>query len=129
MVAILHQVVRASYPPPGGGGGYSFTMTAGDYLGSAQGYSDGSLFPVFGSINAEPIPSNPLLALFTPTLKIISFDGDAETLLTGLSVWVDGVEYPFDGSDWEFGGSDTYATWDAGGPTFVDGVQYFVEIK
>ena len=122
MVAILHQVVRASYSVETSG--YSCTMTAGD--GFSQGYIEGS----FGSIDVQPVPGHDLYALATLSGggNVILY-GDATALLAGLSVWVDGIEYPFDGYDWTFTAGATYAEWTSAGPTFVDTVEYLIEFK
>jgi len=114
----------------GGGGDFSFNMTAGDLGGVAQGYSDGSLISAFGSIDAEPIGGTTLTFLITGSVgATISFAGNITATVAGLSVWVDGVEFPFDGVDWTFDGEETVASWDTAGPTFVNTVTYFIEIK
>jgi hypothetical protein len=48
-----------------------------------------------------------------------------------LTVWVDSVEYPFDGQDWMYNSDSdlTEALWDVASPTFVNTNAYFVEIK
>lgn len=110
--------------------GYSFTMTAGDLVATVQGYSDGSVSSAFGSIDAEPIPATDLQFLISGGAgNAIQFAGDQTALLAGKTVWVDGVEYPFT-TDWSYdGSSSTAAEWTSGGPTFVNTVVYFVEIK
>lgn len=131
MVALLHAVVRAAYPVASAGS-YSFTMTAGDSGVGVLGYnSDEDLIEVgpFGSINAEPVPGADLLLLISG-LSAIFFSGNQVALLAGKTVWVDGVEYPFDGSDWAYDeGGFTGGEWVTGGPTFVNAGVYFVEIK
>lgn len=111
-----------------GGGGV--TLTAGN-LGGFVGYSNGSysFFSAFGSISAEPIVGQVLAALFSGGSDEVVFSGDATAALAGLTVWVNGVEYPFDGPDWEFDGEFTAASWVSAGPTFVNGVAYSIEIK
>lgn len=116
---------------------YSFTMTAGDYATVIQGYNidDSSGLPVMGSIDAEPIPGHVLGVLYTSSSQqgMIVFVGDVTALVSGKTVWVDGVEYPFDSSGWQStggdGGSITAAPWNTAGPVFVGGVSYFIEIK
>jgi hypothetical protein len=109
--------------------GYSFTMTAEDG-GPVIGYDIG-VIGTFGSIDAEPIPGETLLNLFSGFVNNIAFSGDLTSLLSGLTVWVDDVEYPFDLADWTYqsGGDVTDASWDEAGPVFVDSNMYFVEIK
>jgi hypothetical protein len=115
----------------GGGGGFSFNMTAGDFVGVLQGYSDGSQTSAFGSIDAEPLPGNNLALCISGSLPGITFHGDATSTLTGLTVWVDSVEYPFDGQDWMYNSDSdlTESLWDVASPTFVNTNAYFVEIK
>ena len=110
--------------------GYSFNMTAGDPNGSIQGYSNGSLLPAFGSIDAEPISGETLLYLATGSIaNEMRFDGDIVSLLSGLTVWVDSVEYPGNG-DWFLSSGDTFMVWSApNAPVFVDTTMYFIEIK
>ena len=132
MVAILHQIVRASYPVPGGGSGYSFTMTAGDFSGSIQGYSNGTFIDTFGSIDVEPLPGNPLLTFFGGSLTNgIGFQGDCLSQLSGKSVWIDGVEYPFNDSDWTYDADNdnTGGVWTANTITFTPTQTYSIEIK
>lgn len=117
-------------PPVSGGAGYSFNMTAGNFsAGLLIGYSPG----LTGSIDAEPIPTNPLNGLFSGTIgNGIGFnDGDITGLLAGLTVWINGVQYAANFSGWSYdgGGDATSASWSSGGPTFVGGNSYFVEIK
>lgn len=120
-------------PSDAGGGGISFNMTAGDFASAIQGYlSSGNYagLPAIGSISAEPIPGNPLQVLISGNPQV-AITGDVTATVTGLTIWVDSVEYPFDGADWAYdGGNDiTNATWVSAGPTFVDTVTYFIEIK
>jgi hypothetical protein len=116
-----------------GGVAYSFNMTAADYFGSVQGFSDGGLFDAFGSIDAEPIPGHDCVALYYASAfsAVICFEGDVTAMLAGRTAWIDGVEYPFT-QDWQYGEEDgnyTIAGWDTGKPVFVAGSSYFVEIK
>lgn len=110
--------------------GYSFNMTAGDFGGSIQGYSDGNLLPAFGSIDAEPVSGETLVALIDQGSGSggIVFTGDLLAEFTGLSVYVDSVEYPFD-TDWSNEGGVTQAGWSSSGPDFVNTTVYFIEIK
>lgn len=103
---------------------FSCTMTAGT-LGHLYGYYAG----VFGSISNEPVPGAELAAIMTNgSAGQIFFYGDWVSTLAGLSVWVDGVEYPFDDHDWTYT-SATEAGWSSAGPTFVDGLSYLIEFK
>lgn len=116
-----------------GGVAYSFNMTAADYFGFVQGFSDGGLFDAFGSIDAEPIPGHDCVALYYASAfsAVICFEGDVTAMLAGRTAWIDGVEYPFT-QDWQYGEEDgnyTIAEWDTGKPVFVAGSSYFVEIK
>lgn len=110
--------------------GYSFTMTAGTSTGYV-GYDTGVVLGTFGSIDAEPLPGSTLQCLFAASGDgYIYFSGDVVALLAGLSVWVNGVEYPFDRFDWDYSGGEdaTIAEWDTP-PIFVNGNVYTVEIK
>jgi len=113
---------------------YSFTMTAGDFVGALQGYGGASSpFGPFGAIDAEPISGQTLQLLFTGVGSgggAIVFDGDVESLVAGKTLWVDGTEYPF-AVDWQTDGDATSGVWDDGSgyPTFTDGNSYFIEIK
>lgn len=117
-------------PPPfrtSSASGYSFTMTAA-MSGFVTGYVAGSA----GSISAEPILGQTLLELWSLSgLAVIAFDGDVTGLLSGLTVYVDGVSYAAGFSGWEYdeGGDATYGTWASGGPDFVDAGVYAAEIK
>lgn len=118
--------------------GISFNMTAGD-LFWFQGYGVEGLTeegsppeptPQFGSISAQPIPGHDLYYLITGLGNGIAFIGDATVILAGLSVWVDGIEYPFD-IDWNYDdvSDKTLADWTTSPPVFVDTVTYLIEIK
>jgi hypothetical protein len=105
-------------------------MTAGDFMGIAQGYSTAV---AIGSIDQEPIPGEILAGLVSGSaVNEIVFDGDVTAIVAGLTVWVDSVEYPFD-TDWVYdGGNDwTIAQWASSStaPPFVNTNMYFVEIK
>lgn len=120
--------LRSGIVASSGGG---FTLTAGRIgLNNEIGYGKGS----YGSIDQEPIPGNDLSEfyyLLSNGSGIIYFEGDVTSELSGLTVWVDNTEYPFD-SDWTYsGGADeTQAEWNAGNaPVFSDGVDYSIEIK
>lgn len=112
---------------------YSFNLTAGNFAGSVFGYSNDLIGSPFGSIDGEPIDgTNYLKGMISGSLNAIVFEGDATTLVTGKTVWVDSVEYVFDDADWAYdGGEDhTIGSWDTGGPDFSGGAgPYFVEIK
>ena len=115
-----------------GGGGFSFNMTAGDFAAVAQGYSNGNSLPAFGSIDAQPISGHDLSFLISGGGgNAIEFIGDVTAQLAGLTVWVDGVEYPFDAVDWTYDIDNdlTTAGWNTAGPTFVNTSIYAVEIK
>ena len=110
-------------------GGYSFTITAADYLAAGYGF----VAPDTGTLDsAEPLDA-PHTLYVCATLPLyggflVYFVGDCATLLSGLSVWVDGVDYGTGDSGWNF--ADGYTTWSraTGGPTFA-ATQYFVQIK
>lgn len=109
--------------------GYSFNMTAGVYGGFITGYYAG----LAGSIDQEPLSEDfPLQVLATGLINGIAWPSDVISLVEGMTLWVDGVEYPF-GSDWAYDpGEDlTSAYWDESflPPSFVVDTTYFVEIK
>lgn len=113
--------------------GYSFNMTAGDFSGVIQGYADATSVNI-GSIDAEPITGETLQFLLTGSAgNGISFHGDVTASVSGKSVWVDGVQYPFDLADWNYDSENdvTGAGWNAGpgAPVFANTQSYFVEIK
>lgn len=117
--------------------GYSFTMVAGDYFSLYSGYlssagSGGG--PPVGSIDAEPIPGHPLyqfLVINGQYFGSFGFGGDALAALAGKSVWVSGIEYPFDDIDWTYDGDldATLGVWGTGTPALVPGLTYFCEVK
>lgn len=112
--------------------GYSFTMTAGVFSGVVLGYSDGSVIPAFGAIDGEPVSGHALAFLSSSASGAggMSFAGDATALLSGKSLWVEGVEYPFDDADWAYDGSSlTSASWATGAPPLADTSIYDCEIK
>lgn len=120
-------IVRKAAAPVGGDG--SFNMTAGEFAGAIRGYFPGL---GFGSINTEPFAGETLNLLISGSgSNGIAFAGDLTAMLAGLTVWVDGVEYPFDGQDWAYdsGEDQTTGAWDVAGPVFANTVTYFVEIK
>lgn len=129
MSVFLHRVglLRPLAAAPSG---YSFTMTAGQAFGFVNGYSTGGDLGAFGSIDQEPISGQTLAALFElgGGDGSINFDGDIVSIVSGLTVWVDSVEYPFD-SDWVFADGFTAGEWTGSGPAFVNTNMYFVEIK
>lgn len=118
---------KKSAPPAPSGP--SFNMTAGAFSGVVFGYSDGSGLPAFGSIDAEPIPGHDLIANVSGFSQAITFAGDAVSLLSGLTVWVNGIQYAANFSGWGLFGSDTQGSWSSDGPDYADGNSYFIEIK
>ena len=104
----------------------SFTMTAGNLADTYFGYISGSI----GSIDQEPIPGNTFNGIISGDINQLAFTGDVLSLVSGLTVWVDDVEYAGVGwSDWAFLNGSTQASWSSGGPTFVETEEHFVEIK
>jgi hypothetical protein len=106
---------------------YSFNMTAGTDGADIRGF----FATLFGSIDVEPFPGNQLISLVEDdTLGQIFFAGDLSVFLAGFVVWVDGVAYPFDTTDWTFDAGATVGEWSAGAtPQFVDTVVYLVELR
>jgi hypothetical protein len=128
MSIFLHRAGVMQFPQPAGVF-TPFVLTAGADSGFV-GYSDGTLLPAFGSISVQPISGETMTALASSGgAGAVYFIGDIVSLLSGNTVWVDDVEYPFDSFDWTFSGGLTGAEWSAEAPTFVDTVQYDVEIK
>lgn len=123
------------------GGGYAFNMTAGSHDAGGGFVFTGYLGSSAGSVDDEwPLdPADNDYALLTlaslPGLgaSILFEDpgGELPVLLAGLSVWINGVEKPFD-TNWTFDAENlqTSGEWTSGtGPVFVNGNSYFVEIK
>lgn len=107
---------------------YACTLTAATLV-FATGYISGGST---GSINQEPIPGQTLrqfVSSFGTTS--IKFEGNIAALLSGLTVYVDGVSYASGFSGWSYDGGDgaTVGTWASGGPIFVASSVYAVEIK
>jgi hypothetical protein len=112
------------------GEGFSFNMTAGDDEGGNTGFAGaGNAFaiPPIGSIDAEPITGEVMdVCVENDSAFVIAFVGDLTATLAGLTVWVDGIEYPPD-SDWSFSGVTFYSS--NSPPEFLDTNSYFIEIK
>lgn len=112
--------------------GYSCNVTAGA-SGSYVGYDTTLLI---GSISAEPVPGHTINGIFSYSgvFSVVGFVGDIETLLTGLHVWIDGVDKGAGddigyGSGWQYDGSSS-TVWGANTTFgFVNGNTYLVEIK
>jgi hypothetical protein len=71
------------------------------------------------------------MLIFVDGIGVIGFTGDQMAVLAGKTVWVDGVEYPFD-NDWEYdeGEDATAGQWLDGGPSLpVRPELYAVKIK
>jgi hypothetical protein len=130
VVSFVRDVPLSSVTALSAGGGFSFNMTAGDDEAGNTGYARvGNAFaiPPIGSIDAEPISGEVLDACIeNNSILVIAFVGDLTATLAGLTVWVDGVEYPPD-SDWSFSGVTFYSS--NSPPVFLDTVSYFIEIK
>lgn len=115
-------------------GNIVFTVTAAagnDAVGYAGAVHYAGWGP-FGSISAEPIAGYPLQGVTrqTSTGSVIAFTGDVTALLVGKSVWVDGVDYgPGVQYAWDYAAGVTIWSRITGGPVFVDGVSYNIEIK
>lgn len=126
---IAPAIIRNQAPAPSG---YSFTMTAGNYFGAIQGYGNSpSEGFVFGEIDDEPIPAHSLGILCSGALNQCGFHGDVLSLVSGKTVWVEGVPFPFDGADWLYypESGNTGGIWVSSGPVFVENGVYFIEIK
>lgn len=119
------------------GGVFATTMTSGNgFGGTVFGFIDDVFAATFGSISQEPISGEVLRALVG---TFVMFEGDLVSELSGLTIWVGGVEYPFDGDDWTLDSdgsstgvaNSTYASWSSAGPDFSPGTgeQYAIEIK
>lgn len=108
----------------------SFTMVAGTVDTGDFGYSVGVVGNEAGSIDREPIPDSGLVVLVTGSQNLVAFPDDDAVLelLTGKSLYVDGIEYPFT-IDWAAGGGYVQAGWTTGAPVFADSESYLIEIK
>lgn len=112
----------------------AFTVTAAAGNG-ALGYAGAVHYAgwgPFGSIVAEPIDGFALQGCTRhPTFgSVIAFSGDVTALLAGKSVWVDGVDYgPGVQYQWTYAAGVTIWSRIAGGPVFVAGETYSIEIK
>jgi hypothetical protein len=113
--------------------GPSFNMTAGSAFDFYYGYSNGAgdLPLTFGSIDVEPFPGNELIVFLGGGFQVVQFDGDIVALLSGLTVWVNGVEYPDSFTGWSLVSGRTEGSWvnEESGPAFADGNTYLVELK
>lgn len=83
-------------------------------------------------MNWQPIPGQTLrqfVSSFGTTN--IKFEGNIAALLSGLTVYVNGVSYASNFSGWSYNGGDgaTVGMWASGGPIFVASNVYAVEIK
>lgn len=118
---------------------HDFRLTAGNYVSAVFGFSAGTIYGVsFGSINHQPVGIGPLdTCFYDPTQAVVpgstgqvAFSGvDLTAVLAGLSVWVDGTNYPFNLANWTFTGN-TFGAWGtSGAPPFADGVGYNIEIR
>lgn len=117
-------------------GEYAFTVTAaaGDGAIGFAGTPNFAGLAAFGSISAEPIADYPLQACYRSAApgnnSLIAFTGDVSDILAGKSVWVDGVNYG-PGVQYQFSYANGITLWNriTGGPVFVAGQSYSVEIK
>lgn len=119
---------------------WAFTITAGSHTnssGAAIGYSGPINFqsrPAFGTLSAQPIDGYALQTCYRvgapSNNSIIAFTGDVSALLAGKSVWVNGVNYG-QGDTYKFAYAGGVTIWNrlSGGPTFVSGQTYNIEIK
>lgn len=121
------------YFAPSGGGGtaYTFDMTAGNYFNFAFGYNP--LGP-YGSISQEPLPGHNIVEIvtFRPSSNIILvvvFQGDATSILSGLTVKIDGAEVTH--PDWYYssGPNQTRVDVNPYPSLFVEGQTYSFEIS
>lgn len=117
---------------------YTTTMAAGFAL-SAFGYTRSPWVPPayeIGSISNQPIPGQTLVALYySPGAggSTIGFSGHIAATLSGLKIWVNGVQYPFT-TDWQeispAEGNFTQGLWTGGAaPQFEEFSFYDIEIK
>jgi hypothetical protein len=111
---------------------FSVTAAAGN---GALGYA-GSVhyagWGPFGNISAEPIAGYPLQGVTRhPTFgSVIAFTGDVTAQVAGKSVWVNGVNYgPGVQYAWAYAAGVTIWSRITGGPVFVAGQVYSIEIK
>lgn len=119
---------------------HDFRLTAGNFAAAIFGFSGAVIYggSPFGSINHQPVGIGPLDTLvYDPgqflspgsTGQIAFPNVDLTAALAGLSVWVDGTNYPFNLANWTFTGN-TFGAWGtSGAPPFADGVGYNIEIK
>lgn len=121
-------------PPPAS---YEFNLTAENISGTSTftGYDSAGMFGTpGGSIDAEPIAGNTLIACMTGNPSeygfgaVVVFSGDTTSLLSGKTIYIDSVSWGAPYTDWFFEDGNTSAYW-ASVPVFVNGLTYFVEIK
>lgn len=115
--------------PAGGASGYSCNVTAGA-VSTLRGYN---VSVPIGSIDNQPVPGQALNYCYTngTSLFYVAFAGDVSTLLAGMHVWLDGVDYGIGDSTYRFNYSSGTTKWriTSGYTPMVDGNTYFLEIK
>src|SRR5690606_13117022 len=118
---------------------FKFDMIVEDAGNGIIGYSIGGL----GSLDPAPLIDSEGSVIYTIELNysnnsgsiMIFPQGDATTqdiinIMAGTTVWIDGIEYPFDAGYYDFAGFYVMAIWSPGSaPTLVPNQVYKVEIK
>lgn len=100
------------------------TLTAGTYFGAANGYSNGTGFPPFGSISGQPLAGQTLLSLYTSGSAKLYLDGDSTSL--SLTLKVNGATWTLGAGN--FDGIKTDYTVTPSGGGFTSGVSYTVDL-
>lgn len=119
------------------GGGSGVTLTLADIGSGFYGFFTASAPNNFtpgtpiGSLSGEPVAGQTMAEFLVGTMgSWVAFVGNVPGALSGKSVWLNGVNYPFDAADWYYYGADghTYGEWAVGGPAATPGT-YSLEIK
>lgn len=115
--------------PAGGSSVYSCHVTAGSYS-AITGYLPTTST---GSIDTEPVPGQTLSACYTSSNSYFNvfFSGNIASLLAGLHVWLDGIDYGIGDSGTRFTYSSGNTKWSitSGLPSMTVGNTYLLEIK
>lgn len=110
------------------------TMVAGEFMGVAFGYSDGSSLPGFGTLSASALSGFTTISLLWSdggSGGMISANfggGDATAALTGKSIYVGATAYPIVVINYD-GGGNTYIETGIVANPFTSGISYNIRIE
>src|SRR5690606_25189964 len=105
------------------GGFPTIAMVAGLYGTNTYGYGRPPVLPTpTGTITGSPFPGTEIFGLLSQTgYSDITVSTDVRPLLTGRSLSVNGVLYPFSTATASFSNNRTNIAWNSGGPAYVNG--------